>query len=87
MTISWDIVIIISCLSNQPIFYNNQSIGYRYFYLSIYLSIYIYIYYMEVSWNGGTLKSSTLIWFSINHPAIGVSPLENPFVISLGEQL
>ena len=36
--------------------------------------------YMEVSWNGGTSKSSILIGFSIiNHPAIGVPSFEeNP---------
>ena len=54
LIISWDIVIIISCLSNQPIFYNNKPIGYRYLYLSIYLSIYIIIYNYNIC--GGFLK-------------------------------
>ena len=31
--------------------------------------------YLEVSWNRGTSKSSTLMWFSIiNHPILGVPP-------------
>ena len=35
--------------------------------------IYIYIYYTEVSWNGGTPKSSMFVGFSsINHPAIPI---------------
>ena len=36
-----------------------------------------YFGYMEVSWNGGTPKSSILIGFPvINHPAIGVPPFQ-----------
>jgi hypothetical protein len=40
---------------------------------------------MEVSWNGGTPKSSILIGFSIiNHPAIGVPPWQwkPPYVLT-----
>ena len=48
------------------------------------ISLYIYIYtYMEVSWNGGTPKSSILIGFSIKPSNYWVPPfMETPIYIT-----